>query len=177
MSMNGMIQLVGFCCVLGGTMGMGYSYIYIYKSRMVQTDQFLQLLEGIRQEITYSHIPLGEVCRELAQRLGEPYQNLLHGFYERILQKQGENIASIWKEELGKTEDKILLSKEMLQLLYHLMDPIGYANIDMQVKKIELQIEKVRDELEKQKREQENKTRIYFSISLMGGLLIGILFL
>lgn len=175
--MNMLIEILAFCCVLGGSTGMGCWYIHMYNSRIWQMDQLLQLLEGFRQEITYSHIPLAQICRELGERVEKPYCDLLQAFYRRIIEKKGENIATIWKEEVKRIEDATLLTKEGLQLLYQLMDPIGYADSETQVKKIDMLIEKMREALQKQKREQENKVRVYFTVGIMGGLLLGILFL
>lgn len=175
--MNVIIKILAFLCVLAGSTGMGCWYIYRNNIGIQQMEQLLYLFEGFRQEILYSHIPLTEVCGELGKRVEKPYCELLQGFYNRITQKKGENITIIWKEEVKKIEGKTFLTKEVLQLLYQLMDPIGYADPEMQMKKIEIQIEKLQSVLYKQKKEQENKGRVYFSVGIMGGLLLGILLL
>ncbi|MDD2971740.1 MAG: stage III sporulation protein AB [Lachnospiraceae bacterium] len=175
--MEAIIRVLAFLCVLLGSTGVGYSCIDSYGKKVMQTEQILQILIEFRQEIQYSRIPLPEVCRELSLRSMEPYGSLLKEFYHQILCRKGENISHLWREEIRKSGKKIVIPPEVRTVLMQIMDPIGYADSEMQVKKLDQHIDKIQKSLQQQRENQENKTRIYFSMGIMGGLLLGILFL
>ena len=162
--------------ILIGATGFGYSEIEEEKEKLqllMQQDKLICLLQG---EIEHFHRRLSDAFLCVSKKVKIPYGVLLEKVSERMKQWKGEDLQTIWREELQGIEQQFHINSELHKALYKLVENINYEEYTMQMKALGY----VREEIEREitgRREklEQNQTWMIGFCSLLGVLCVIVL--
>lgn len=169
-----MLRIIGTVCILGGSMGLGWSMVGKMKERLSALYIIRQIFRMFQSEITYSKAAYPEACRRIAGKVNEPYKTAFMEIYEQMTANRGGSFQTIWKQSMERCLKALPLSEEERQACLDFGDCAGYMDGQMQAEAIghymhslELAVKKLEDEM-------TNKSKVIMSLSAMGGLLTAI---
>lgn len=133
----------------------------------------------LKGEILYGHAPLGAALEQVGGRCeraesargccGLP--RFFRSVAKRIGMQEGEIFSDIWKEELAQLKDSPL-KEEDLAGLKSLGDHLGYLDLSMQERNLLLYLEHLDGQIEYLRMHRKEKTKLYTSLGVMGGLFL-----
>lgn len=178
------MKWIGACMVTLGCTGLGQHMAREWRLRLRVLEQLRQMIYFLKGEILYGHTALGEALRRVGERCRKPEgERGLEGmplFFlsvaERIERQEGESFSLIWKEELEKIND-IPLKESDLSSLKALGDHLGYLDLEMQERNLLLYIEQLDGQIMFLKQNVKERTKLYTSLGVMGGLFLSIVML
>lgn len=138
----------------------------------------------LKGEILYGSTPLGPALKRVGERCegaeGSRGLSGLPRFFcsvaERIKMQEGEIFSDIWKEELTQLKDTPL-KEEDLAGLKNLGDHLGYLDLTMQERNLLLYLEQLDGQIEYLRMHLKEKTKLYTSLGVMGGLFLTVVML
>ena len=172
-----MLRLLGIICLMTGCIGTGWSLRCRMKRGLEQLYQIRQIMKMFQSEITYSHVPLPEACRRIAGQMKAPYKSALLRIHEQMQENAGESFAVIWKRHIGSCLKELDMREEDGRMLYEFGDSVGFMDGKMQTEILEQAVYKLELAIDRQEKELANKCRVIMSLSVMGGLMIAIIFI
>lgn len=164
-----MLQMLGACMILLGTMGIGYSYIKKERKIICVIEKWEHIMQMFISEITYKKQPLSLACLEIGEKIGGKEGECLTKVAERMQDKSRENFCIIW-EEVCLTyckEEKITMEVQFMLKEFGALT--GFEDEEVQKRMIEEQKEKWKNlRLRKQEEHQERKRLIWVLSSCVG---------
>lgn len=94
---------------------------------------------------------------------------------ERMEGQRGEPFYDIWQEEIDKLPKAFCLSKEDRQSLKGLGEHLGYLDLEMQERTILLYLEQLDLSIGYLRKHKQERSRLYTSLGIMGGIFITIM--
>lgn len=178
------MKWVGACLVTLGCTGLGQHMAREWRLRLRCLEQLRQMIYLLKGEILYGHTALGEALRRIGEHCqraeGENGLTAVPLFFlsvaGRIEQQEGECFAQIWQEELGKIGD-VPLKESDLSGLKTLGDHLGYLDLEMQERNLLLYLEQLDGQILYLKQNVKERTKLYTSLGVMGGLFLSIVML
>lgn len=166
-----MLQLLGACMILLGSMGLGYSYIERERKIICVIEKWEHIMQMFISEITYKKQPLSYACRVIGEKAGGEEGRCLKKVAERMQEKNRLRFGEIWNEEFQKYGGKQKITEELQNALMEFGVLSGFEDEEIQIRMIEGQQEKWKTlRIKKQKEHQERKkliTTLSFSMGLM----------
>lgn len=171
-----MLQMLGSCMILLGTMGMGYKYIQKEQKIICVIETWEHIMQMFISEITYKKQPIAFACYEIGEKIGREEGKYLRTVAERMQNGNGESFWKIWEEEGMIYSKKERITAEMKENIKEFGILTGFEDEEIQKKMIELQGEKWKSlRVKKQKEHRERKRLIWILSSCMGIMLILVL--
>ncbi|WMC92949.1 stage III sporulation protein AB [Kineothrix sp. MB12-C1] len=172
-----MLRIIGILCLMGGSIGFGWTLRGRMKERLSALYQWEQIFKMLQNEITYSKASLPEACRRIAARSKEPYRKALEGVYEEMAMNNGCSFSEIWKRHMEECLKETVLSKADKKVCMDFGDCVGYMDGEMQSKAFAQYLHRLGLEVKRLEEEIANKSKVIMSLSIMGGLLAVIILL
>ncbi|MDO5415944.1 MAG: stage III sporulation protein AB [Lachnospiraceae bacterium] len=178
------MRWIGACLVTAGCAGLGAQMARQWRLRLRWLEQLRQMIYFLKGEILYGHSALGDALKRVGERCrkteGERGLQTLPLFFlsvsGRIDRQQGEAFTDIWKEELEKLPDSPLRDEDMAELK-NLGDHLGYLDVQMQERTILLYLEQLDGQIAYLRMHLKERTKLYTSLGVMGGLFLTVAFL
>lgn len=176
------MKWIGACLVTLSCTGLGQHMAGEWKRRLKCLEQLRQMMYLLKAEILYGHTALGEALRRVGQRCRrvdvERGMEALPLFFlavaARIEQQEGESFSRIWQEELEKMK-AIPLKESDTASLENLGAHLGYLDLEMQERNLLLYLEQVDGQIAFLKQNLRERTKLYTSLGIMGGLFLSII--
>lgn len=172
-----MLKLAGIAFLIIGGTGIGYARSLELTRSGKELESLHQLLFLLKGEIRCANSTLPDAFRQIADKIREPFGNILRETAEMIEKSDGKTLEEIMyicgEKELGVRERD---GREMLEILRSLGSKLGYLDKEMQIRQIELletELEVRRNQLREKLPEQK---KICQSLGIMGGILLAVLF-
>lgn len=173
------MRWIGACLVTFGCTGLGQHMARQWKQRLRWLEQLRQMIYFLKGEILYGHTPLGEALERIGERCrrtdGERGLSQLPLFFlsvaKRIQKQEGEAFAAIWKEELDQIRESPLKEEDILSL-QNIGEHLGYLDLNMQERNLLLYLEELDGQIEYLRMHLKEKTKLYTSLGVMGGLFL-----
>ncbi len=173
------MKWIGACLVTLGCTGLGQHMARQWRQRLRWLEQLRQMIYFLKGEILYGHTALGEALERVGERCrraeGDRGLTRLPLFFlsvaERIRRQEGEAFCDIWKEELSGLEE-CPLKEEDLSGLKNLGDHLGYLDLTMQERNLLLYLEQLDGQIEYLRMHLKERTKLYTSLGVMGGLFL-----
>ena len=168
-----MLKILGIVCLFAGFLGLSLDKINMDRQKLDNLREIRSLVDFLHGEISYSHIPIPDICKEYIGRCGGKTKVFLQELSETIDKEQGKGFETQWEDVLKKQ----VMKKEEKDCLQELGRCFGFSDIGLQLSKIE----RYRCDIDKkilhyEKNFQDNKKLIlYFGV--MSGLLLSIILL
>lgn len=157
------------------TSGLGRWKAYQWKERLRTLEQLRRMIFMLKGEILYANAPLEEafthVGRKNRGRIGEFFIEVA----ERIQRQQGEPFFTMWKEEIEGLDNQSGLSEKDKQELAGFGEHLGYLDCEMQERTILLYLEQLDLTIDYLRKHQREKSQLYTSMGIMGGLFLVIM--
>ena len=171
-----MLQLLGSCMIMLGTMGWGYRYIQKEEKNIDVIERWEQIMQMFISEITYKKQTLPFACIEIGKKIGREEGIYLKTVADRMLNSRRESFLIIWEEECMKYIKQEGLTEEIRENIKQFGVLTGFEDEEIQKRMMEEQKEKWKSLLiRKQKENGERKRLIGILSSCMGIMLILIL--
>lgn len=173
------MKWIGGCLVTLGCTGFGHYMAQQWKQRLKWLEQLRQMIYFLKGEILYGHTALGPALERVGERIkkaeGEKGLASLPLFFlavaKGIRQQEGELFSDIWKKELEQLEGTPL-KEEDISSLKSLGDHLGYLDLTMQERNLLLYLEQLDSQITYLRMHLKERTKLYTSLGIMGGLFL-----
>lgn len=169
------IKVIGVILVLCGSSGLGWYMADRGRQHIQLLEELRKKLMLLKGEIVYGNSPLGEACARVAAKSEGEFSSFFDAVSKRIEAQRGEPLYEIWKEETGKLDRNLPLSAEDKQQLEQFGEHLGYLNTEMQERTILLYLEQLEESITYLKEHQREKSRLYTSLGILGGVFLVII--
>lgn len=171
------MKIIGCILIITSSAGMGWYFSGELKNRVDDLRELRKLIFLLRGDIRYANTPLPEAVQALSVRHGGKYKHFLTVIAERLNELGGISFCNIWKSAVTKELENTSLSKSDLASLGQLGETLGYLDKDMQINTLDLYISQIEEEIEYLSRSVKEKTYLYNSLGIMGGIFITLIML
>jgi stage III sporulation protein AB len=171
------IKLIGCILIITSSAGMGWYFSSELRNRIQDLKELKKIVILLRGDIRYANTPLPEAVQALASRHDGKYKLFLSEITDRLNELGGVSFCTIWKETIAKKLDHTSLSNKDLINLGQLGENLGYLDKDMQINTLDLYISQLEEEIKELSRNVKEKTYLYNSLGVMGGIFITIIML
>ncbi len=156
---------------------MGWYFSSELKTRIKDLKELKKLIYLLRGDIRYANTPLPEAVQALSIRHEGKYRQFLSVIADRLHELGGLSFYQIWKEAVDKELNKTSLSTKDRNGLISLGETLGYLDKDMQMNTLDLYISQLEDEIIDLSKNVKEKSYLYSSLGIMGGIFITIIML
>lgn len=171
------IKIIGCILIITSSAGMGLYFSGELKNRIMDLRDLKKLIFLLRGDIRYANTPLPEAVQALSVRHDGKYKKFLSVIAEKLNELGGISFCSIWKEAVTKELENTSLSKKDLAGLGQLGETLGYLDKDMQINTLDLYISQIEEEIEELSHSVKEKSYLYNSLGIMGGIFITLIML
>jgi len=168
------VKIIGCVLILGSCTGMGWYFSNELKMRIKDLKDLKKLIYLLRGDIRYASTPLPEAVQALSIRHEGKYKEFLTTISNKLQELGGISFYEIWKEAATKELDKTSLNKKDVGSLIQLGETLGYLDKDMQMNTLNLYISSLEEEIEELSKNVKEKSYLYNSLGVMGGIFITI---
>lgn len=172
-----MLKLAGCILTVSGCVGLGYWYRKQFTDRLHHLKILIMILDMMMSEVRYSKASLPECCRQLSERLEEPYQGSFLKIWEETRENSGEAYHDIFQRNMQDCMGQVPLGKEEKKLFLEVSGRFGFEEARMQLSSMEQGREQLKGLYERLEREVGEKGRMAMGLGTLGGLLLIIILL
>ena len=165
-----MSAIMGSLLVILGAFGFSVSLCLEYRMRLMLLKQIRGVYEYMEFQISYGKLPIPEILRKLSFKDELCFRQEFGRIAQRM-EEGGQELAVIWKEELGPSLRKSGLKKKEQEWLLGFL--IGQAQAES-LGEIRRELE---DGIQSLQQEQKSRSKVIMSVGVAGGVLLSILFL
>lgn len=169
------MKMTGCILIVAGTSGYGIWMAGRYGEHLQTLEQLRQMILLLKGQILYANAPLMEAFDTVGRRTEGVLSELFMGVADRIRDQQGEPFYQIWAEEIDGVEPDAALFKKDKQMLTAMGEHLGFMDRDMQERNILLYLEQLDLEIANLRDHKQERSRLYTSLGVMGGLFLAIL--
>lgn len=166
------IRIVGAVFVVLSCSGLGFFMASQWKEHLKTVERLRKMIFLLKGEILYAQSSLAEAFERTGNKTGGELGTLFIAVSKRLFAQKGESFYSIWQEEIETLPSDICLSREDKQNLKDLGEHLGYLDLDMQERNILLYLEQLDLTIGYLRKHKQEKSRLYTSLGIMGGLFL-----
>lgn len=163
--------------VVGGCSGLGIWYREQLSGRLRAIRSLVRLLEMFMSEISFGKSTLAESCREIAQRMEEPYKSVLEQIYREYSVRRTDSFQMILEQYMRDLFNKLPLKEEEKTCFCSAFSGQGFLDGQMQLKCMEQSRKRLEDMVVIQSQELKEKSRMAMGLGVMSGLLLVVIML
>lgn len=171
------LKLIGCILIISSSAGMGWYFSGELKNRILDLKELKKIFILLRGDIRYANTPLPEAVQALAIRNEGKFKLFLKEIADRLNELGGISFCTIWRETIEKKLENTSLTKVDLGNLGQLGENLGYLDKEMQINTIDLYLSQLEEEINELSRNVKQKSYLYNSLGVMGGIFITIIML
>lgn len=168
-------KVVGCILIILSSTLMGFYCSNELKSRINDLKELRKLIVLLRGDIRYGSTPLPEAISAIARRHDGNFKEFLVKVSERLSERLGNTFSQIWKEAVEKELYTTSLNKKDKYQLIQFGENLGYLDKEMQMNTLDLFLSQMEDEIQELSKTAKEKTYLYNSLGIMGGIFISII--
>lgn len=172
-----MLKIMGSVCILIAAVGGSIGCMRRLREQERQLLAIKEMLVTLENQMEYVGLPMVDLLRELAEKTGEPFDEMLMEFLEYLDRKQVERLSVLWREILLRRRKEYVLNREEFEILMDMGRLLEPTDGKSQIASIELYKSRIDERIRKMWEERAGKQKVYQSICLMGGLVLIIILL
>lgn len=169
------MKIIGCVLVMLSSVGMGFYFSSEIRSRIEDLKELRKLIGLLRGDIRYGNTPLPEAISAIHRRHRGNYSGFLYYVSSKLDELSGQTFSEIWRtaaEQHLKTTS--LTKKDKLQLA-QFGENLGYLDKEMQMNTIDLYLSCLEEEISEATKTVKEKTYLYNTLGIMGGIFITII--
>lgn len=155
-----------------GCFGVGKNYCGKLKERYDNLKELLECIGILEGQIRYSNLPLMEAFIQIHQKRASKVSRIFHDTAKELSKMAGKPLYQIWKEQLGRHEKNIQLSKEDWSSLENLGKTLGIFDAVMQMNQLEGYTNQLKSSIEDAKIQWKEKERIIPGLGMISGMVL-----
>ncbi|SHO52579.1 stage III sporulation protein AB [Anaerocolumna xylanovorans] len=171
------IKMLGCVLILISSAGMGMYFSGELKGRIRDLKELRRIVTLLRGDIRYANSPLPEAVQALSVRHDGKYKKFLQSAAERLNEFGGVSFCDIWKEAVHKGLGDTSLSKKDIVNLSQFGENMGYLDKEMQLNTIDLYLSQIEEEIKELSKSVKEKTYMYNTLGILGGIFLTIIML
>ena len=173
-----MFKFVGIVILLTASFASGFALSYQVKQRIDELLYVKKLMVMFRGELDYKNAVLPEAFQAVAIKAREPYNML----FSRLAESTEENYSMTMSGLFSESVDNVLkgrtyLKNEDLVKFKEIGETLGYQSQKMQIANIDLYIDRLSASIEEDREKMGETIKVYRTLTIMTGLLLGIVLL
>ena len=172
-----MFRIIGMLFIIGGCTGIGFFYKNRFASGLMHLRQMQQIMELFISEIRYGKATLPECCRQVADKVGEPYKGALLSVYRELEKQAGIGFFEKRKQRMTQMLTEIPVTKEEKEIFIDFLSGCGHTDNQMQIRAIEQHKDMLLTAIKGRERELEKQGRMAAGLGIMSGLLMVVVLL
>ncbi len=157
-----------------GALGFGWSLCSEMSNQIWHLKQQKQILLYISGEIIYLHRPMEEIFDMISTKAESPYDQFLKEVSQRMKERNGKSLISIWNESIQSTVGLIQTGRDYL---IKMGDCFAYEGEQLQVQALGLFETELDSEIDRLTQKKNENSRLIKALSTLTGILCIILFL
>ena len=170
-----MLKILGSVCVIAAAAGLGLSLAGQWREHLKAVEKLRRMIFMLKGEILYANAPLEEAFYHVGAKTGGALGEFFVSVAGRIESQQGEPFFALWKEAIAGLGRDAGLSEQDKQELAGFGEHLGYLDSEMQERTILLYLEQLDLTIDYLREHQREKSHLYTSMGIMGGLFLVII--
>lgn len=169
------LKLAGGFLVILASSGLGICLARQWNEHLRTMEQLRKMIFLLKGEIVYANAPLDEAFGRTGRKSGGCLGELFVRVAGRMEAQTGELFYEIWKEETDRIPKASGLSQEEREHLKGFGEHLGYLDLAMQERTILLYLEQLDASILYLREHKREKSRLYTSLGIMGGIFLTII--
>lgn len=174
-----MLKLIGVCLILGGALGVGICICSDRRSRVSQLKQLARAFYLIAGEISYSRISLPEIFLEVGEKMdaasGQGPGSCLYRIGERLQEGGGQDIRTVWQEEMSAYLSQTKLKELEMQLALSFPDAVWFLDGTRQEAAVNGFSQELQKAAQQAQLKRDSEDRMTLALCLSAGVMAAIL--
>lgn len=175
MAVSVWLRAAGCLLMIAGSSGWGFWLAGRYQERLSLLEQLKQMIFLLKGQILYANAPLAEAFETVGRRTEGPLSQLFLAVGERIDAQDGELFYQLWREEIDSLGRESALKEADRQSLAALGEHLGFLDREMQERNLLLYLEQLDLQIQELREHKKERSRLYTSLGVMGGMFLSIL--
>ena len=171
------LKMISSVLVIASSAGIGMYFSSTLKERLETIRELKKVMLLLRGNITYSNATLPEALNSIANRQKGELKDFLSYVSSELYQMNGKTAAEIWKNGVELMLKESALSKKDKESLIQFGNGLGYLDREMQLGTIDFYIASLETDMDEIQRTKREKTYLYNSLGVMGGIFLTIIFI
>lgn len=172
-----MLRLLGFGLVLAGCVGLGVWYSFRFRREIQNLKSMCYVLKLLERQVSYGCNTMAVSCREIAERVEEPFKGCLTEIYQNACRNDGKSFGQVCEECFSKRLKKLMVGNKEKQIFMNCFIQSSFEEESQQAGSIQQERVELEERLQSLNKEIESRCRLSVSLGTMGGILLVILFL
>lgn len=171
------MRIIGMMMIFISCSGIGLTYTYIYKKRLVELCEWKKGIVLLKNEINFALTPLPEAFEIVGRRL-EGEISIFYLKISKLLQTSQNNSMDKLDENLIKKMliDTCLNEKDKNSIIIFIKK-LGLLDKESQINNLDLHISYMDQEIEKSRKDEEKNNKLYKTLGILSGIFIIVIFL
>lgn len=170
-----MLKLLGICCILGGTTGLGLTFAWELQERSRELLELRKLLLLLRGDIRYMHQPLPEAFLHLSRNTGPPFTDFFLQVSKDLNGRKGKTAEELWQQNLKLCMGRLHISRQEREAFGKLGGMLGCMDVESQLHILDYYLELLEQFLKDASDSEKNKRRLYQYLGILSGAAMAVL--
>lgn len=170
-----MLRFFGILCVISACICMGFWKSFQVGRRMKELKTLQQIFMLLKGAIQFGGETLPEELENISQKVDEPFRSFLRNLAGQLKSFPGYTFAQVFEQGVCTDLAQCCLTKEDRLELIQAGEMIGYLDRNMQMKALDRYLDSLSVTMEDLHKVLPNQRKLYRTLGIMGGLLMGIL--
>lgn len=167
------LRYIVLLLIISGSTSIGFLLSRSYTDRVKELRELSNLINMLKNKITFTHMPLGEIFEDLSKVISNKrISNVLKNVSKNIKQKSFENV---WNEAIDKERKFLNLKNEDIILVKSLGNLLGKTDIEGQISELNQFSNMLNFQIQKAEEESKKNEKMYKSLGTIIGLVIVII--
>lgn len=170
-----MLKMIGILCVCLSCAGMGFLKSFQLSRRMKELKQLHRIFLLLKGKIEFGGETLPESLMDIGEKTNEPFANFLMKAAEKLNSYSGSTFAHVFAACIDEELTGCCMTQEDKKELREAGEMLGYLDKSMQIQAIETYLKSLELTMQDLHDVLPERKKLYQSLGIMGGLLLGIL--
>ena len=172
-----MLRIIGAACILSGCVGMGMSYRMRLRDGLWHLRYMHKIFELFMSEIGFGRSTLPECCRNIGEKMVEPYKSALLSIGKNHGENHEENFFEKWEEHMENALFEVPVTKAEKEMLLGFSECFGVADHRMQIRTIEQYRDMLASAIKNREEALSGQERLATGLGIMSGILLTVILL
>lgn len=170
-----MVKLLGICCILGGTTGLGMTFAWEVQERSKELLELRKLLLLLRGDIKYTHRPLAEAFLQLGRNAAPPFDSFFLQMSKDLRERKGKTSEEVWRQNLRTHMGGLHMNSREREAFWNLGSMLGGVDVETQLGILDYYLELLEQFIREAADGEKNRRRLYQYLGVLSGAAMAVL--
>lgn len=172
-----MLKLIGGILVAGSGVGLAVNMIAEIRQHLLRLYEIRQLLINISGEAALALLPMEHILNQPTLTNDVVLQKVCGQIADRLAAKKGESGGEIWWDIFWKNRKELGICASELEIIANAGNAFFGRNIKENERMLSIYLKRLNFVIEQEQKEQREKQRVAGAVSVIGGMMLVILFI